>query len=100
MKTHAEPSPVVPLSPTCQNQHYLRFHFSHAHLDSVFGNDWFALKAEAFARFFGTPGFLVAQTFIVSIWIVINVLGLMRNIEKIWQERVNSGWYSLNSTQT
>jgi uncharacterized membrane protein len=45
----------------------------HVHLTSVFGNDWFALKAEAFARFFGTPVFLVAQTFIVLLWICMNV---------------------------
>jgi uncharacterized membrane protein len=41
-----------------------------------FGDDWFALKAEAFARFFGTPTFLIAQTVIVAIWILLNVLGL------------------------
>ena len=41
----------------------------------VFGNDWFALKAEAFARFFGTPVFLVAQTVIVGVWIVLNTTG-------------------------
>jgi len=46
------------------------------HLQSVFGDDWFALKAEAFARFFGTPSFLIAQTVIVAVWILINVLGL------------------------
>ena len=34
--------------------HLFRFHRPHTHLSSVFGNDWFALKAEAFARFFGT----------------------------------------------
>jgi uncharacterized membrane protein len=42
---------------------------------SRFGDDWFALKAEAFARFFGTPLFLVAQTVIVGIWILVNVVG-------------------------
>ncbi len=42
----------------------------------MFGNDWFALKAEAFARFFGTPVFLVGQTVIVSIWIIMNVVAL------------------------
>jgi uncharacterized membrane protein len=52
-----------------------RFHLPHAHLDSVFGGDWFALKAEEFARFFGTPLFLVAQTVIVAAWIGINVAG-------------------------
>ena len=36
---------------------HLRFHKEHFHLDSVFGGDWFSLKAEAFARFFGTPFF-------------------------------------------
>lgn len=56
--------------------HHFRFHLPHRHLNSVFGNDWFALKAEAFARFFGTPIFLVTQTMIVAIWILLNVLGL------------------------
>jgi uncharacterized membrane protein len=54
----------------------LRFHRPHAHLASVFGNDNFALKAEAFARFFGTPTFLGAQTLIVVLWIAANALGL------------------------
>ena len=56
--------------------HYFRFHFPHVHLAPVFGNDWFALKAEAFARFFGTPVFLVAQTALVVFWIGLNVVGL------------------------
>ena len=60
---------------TDHTNHHFRFHFPHVHLSSVFGNDWFALKAEAFARFFGTPVFLVAQTIIVAIWIGINVAG-------------------------
>ena len=53
-----------------------RFHAPHLHLQSVFGDDWFALKAEAFARFFGTPRFLIAQTVIVGVWILVNVAGL------------------------
>lgn len=57
-------------------QPYYRFHLPHLHLSSVFGDDWFALKAEAFARFFGTPTFLVAQTVIVAIWIWVNVAGV------------------------
>ena len=56
-------------------QHLLRFHLPHSHLTSVFGNDWFALKAEAFARFFGTPVFLIAQTVVVIVWIVANTAG-------------------------
>lgn len=53
-----------------------RFHLPHAHLASAFGDDWFALKAEAFARFFGTPFFLISQTVIVAVWILVNVLHL------------------------
>ena len=57
------------------NMHFFRFHKPHIHLHSVFGDDWFALKAEAFARFFGTPVFLIAQTIIVAAWIMINLMG-------------------------
>jgi uncharacterized membrane protein len=57
-----------------QHRHHFRFHLPHFHLSSVFGNDWFALRAEAFARFFGTPVFLVAQTVIVGAWIAFNVM--------------------------
>jgi uncharacterized membrane protein len=39
-------------------------------------NDWFASKAESFARFFGSPFFLITQTIIVLIWIFINVSGI------------------------
>lgn len=58
-----------------QGQHHLRFLQPHAHLASAFGNDWFALKAEAFARFFGTPVFLISQTLVVTVWIGLNMLG-------------------------
>ena len=61
---------------TAAERHAYRFHAPHLHLQSVFGDDWFALKAEAFARFFGTPTFLIAQTVIVAIWILVNVLSL------------------------
>ena len=54
---------------------HLRFHRPHAKLSPTFGDDQFALRAEAFARFFGTPVFLGAQTLIVLVWISINVLG-------------------------
>jgi len=55
---------------------FFRFHLPHVHLNSVFGDDWFALKAEAFARFFGTPVFLIGQTIVVALWIVANMVGL------------------------
>ena len=58
------------------DMHFFRFHKPHIHLHSVFGDDWFALKAEAFARFFGTPVFLIGQTVIVAAWIALNVMGL------------------------
>ncbi|ALI00081.1 DUF1003 domain-containing protein [Pseudomonas sp. FW306-02-F02-AA] len=64
-----EKDPAAPID-------HLRFHRPHAHLASTFGNDTFALKAEAFARFFGTPTFLGAQTLIVVVWIALNVTGL------------------------
>ena len=60
---------------TVRQDGFYRFHLPHAHLASPFGDDWFSLKAEAFARFFGTPLFLVAQTMIVGIWILVNVAG-------------------------
>jgi uncharacterized membrane protein len=60
------------------DRHYFRFHAPHAHLLPVFGNDWFALKAEKFARLFGTPVFLVSQTGVVAIWIGLNALGVVR----------------------
>jgi uncharacterized membrane protein len=58
------------------SRHHLRFHAPHAHLASVFGDDWFGVRAESFARFFGTPTFLIAQTVVVAIWIGLNVAGL------------------------
>jgi uncharacterized membrane protein len=58
-------------------RHHLRFHKPNLHLASVFGEDWFALRAEAFARFFGTPKFLIGQTAFVTGWIILNVAGLV-----------------------
>ena len=57
---------------------HFRFHRPHLHLASAFGQDWFALKAEAFARFFGTPRFLVGQSAIVVLWIGLNVAGVTK----------------------
>ena len=54
--------------------HHLRFHAPHLHLANVFGSDWFGQRAEVFARFFGTPTFLIAQSVIVAGWILINGL--------------------------
>ncbi len=71
-------SPHASAASDLTRQPFFRFHLPHLHLSSVFGDDWFALKAEAFARFFGTPLFLVAQTVVVSVWILANVLGFTK----------------------
>jgi uncharacterized membrane protein len=63
---------------TSISRHHFRFHAPHVHLSSPFGDSWFGVKAEAFARFFGTPTFLITQTAIVSIWIGLNVAGFTR----------------------
>jgi uncharacterized membrane protein len=43
-----------------------------------FGSSSFGARAEAFARFFGTPKFLIGQTLIVGCWIFANAAGLVR----------------------
>ena len=58
------------------HRHHFRFHHPHAHLASAFGSDSFGVRAEAFARFFGTPTFLIVQTVIVAVWIVLNSAGV------------------------
>jgi uncharacterized membrane protein len=72
------PSPAAP-STAAGNApvDHLRFHKRHAHLAPTFGNDAFALKAESFARFFGTPTFLGAQTLLVLLWVGANLSGLV-----------------------
>jgi uncharacterized membrane protein len=67
-----------PPSPSADQRDHYRFHVPHVHLSSVFGDDWFALKAEDFARFFGTPMFLVIQTVVVAVWMGANLLGWTR----------------------
>ncbi len=69
------PDPIAAATAAPKDYH-LRFYRPHAHLASPFGNDWFALKAEAFARFFGTPRFLIAQTVLVGVWIGLNASGI------------------------
>ena len=74
MKPSMETTHVV--HDTVGPDNYFRFHRPHLHLFAPFGDNWFALKAEEFARFFGTPVFLVAQTVIVAFWVGANVIGL------------------------
>jgi uncharacterized membrane protein len=58
------------------NLHPSSFHVSIQHLHGAFGADAFGRRAEGFARWFGTPLFLVAQTAIVTAWILTNVLAV------------------------
>lgn len=55
--------------------HALRFLKPHLHLNSPFGSGAFGQKAESFARYFGTPQFLLLQTAVVIVWIGLNVAG-------------------------
>ena len=55
---------------------HMRFHAPHDELNSVFGTDAFAKRAEAFARFFGTPKFITIQSAIVVAWIAVNAAAL------------------------
>ncbi len=65
-------------SSVLQKEKFFRYHLPHLHLDSVFGDNSFARGAEAFARFFGTPGFLIGQTAVVVVWIFSNVYGFTK----------------------
>ena len=55
-------------------RHYRRFLDECEHLAHPFGPGDFGQRAEAFARFFGTPVFLVGQTLVVATWILINAV--------------------------
>ena len=43
---------------------------------SAFGEDAFGRRAEAAARFFGTPQYILGQTVLVIIWIAINAVAV------------------------
>jgi uncharacterized membrane protein len=42
----------------------------------AFGNDAFGRGAEKAARFFGTPQYIVGQSVVVVVWIILNAIGL------------------------
>jgi uncharacterized membrane protein len=46
------------------------------HLHSPFGSDRFGKAAERFARFFGTPRFILGQTLLVAVWIALNAMAV------------------------
>ena len=54
------------------NLNPLRHHEKHAELHGTFGQDRFGVAAEKFARFLGTPKYLVTQTLFVVLWMAYN----------------------------
>jgi uncharacterized membrane protein len=46
------------------------------HPMSLFGEDTFGRRAEAAARFFGTPKYILGQTVIVIAWIAVNAVAV------------------------
>jgi len=48
----------------------------HEHLHGAFGADRFGQISEKAARFFGTPQYIVGQTFVVAVWIALNSLAI------------------------
>jgi len=60
----------------------IRYLVPHRHLGSAFGDDWFGQVAERLARFFGTPKYIAAQTFIVILWIIFNGYSILVHFDK------------------
>lgn len=50
--------------------------YEHADMHRPWGGDAFGRAAERFARFFGTPKFLIGQTLVVVAWIAVNVIAV------------------------
>jgi uncharacterized membrane protein len=55
----------------------LRHHRGHEQLRGAFGQDPFGRAAERAARFFGTPQYIIGQTLVVVVWIVLNAVALI-----------------------
>ena len=56
---------------------YRRFLREAEHHARPVGSGPFGQKADASARFFGTPTFLVGQTVVVGCWIALNSIGVV-----------------------
>jgi uncharacterized membrane protein len=46
---------------------------------SVFGEDPFGRAAEKTARFFGTPRYIVGQTIVVALWVILNSVAIINH---------------------
>ena len=73
----AIPQPLKAVKTGVDQVFHLRFLAPHRALSAPFGSDSFGRKAEAFARFFGTPKFLLLQSALVLTWIVLNGAGVV-----------------------
>jgi uncharacterized membrane protein len=54
----------------------LRHHREHGALSSAWGDDRFGRSAERLARLFGTPRYIIGQSLIVAVWILVNAAGI------------------------
>jgi uncharacterized membrane protein len=54
-------------------------HVAPHHLRGAFGEDTFGRFAEKTARFFGTPHYILGQTLVVILWIVLNSIALIHH---------------------
>jgi uncharacterized membrane protein len=50
-----------------------------SHMHGPFGSDRFGQSAERFARFFGTPKFILGQTVLVAVWIALNAMAFSQH---------------------
>lgn len=51
---------------------YAKHQREHEHLHAAFGTDRFGVASEKVARFFGTPKYIIGQSILVLIWILVN----------------------------
>ena len=54
----------------------LRHYRDHEQLHGAFGTDRFGAVAERVARFFGTPQYILGQSAIVVLWIIVNAAAI------------------------
>jgi len=69
-----EPAPAPASDSAADPLRHLR---AHTHVRGAFGDDEFGHAAEAAARFFGTPRYILGQTLVVLLWIVVNGLAIV-----------------------
>jgi uncharacterized membrane protein len=58
------------------SEHLSRRKAELAELHGAFGTDRFGARAETLARFFGTPQYILGQTVVVILWIIVNAVAV------------------------